>query len=484
MLLTGAGTVRAQLMTTFSTSTAVASGGTVTFAVTTSGVAITSMSSIPCAGPTPAFPASSVSFTCASGLASGTFVQQTFSVPSGSPAETVTYNANGPTSGSPSPTTAGTTTTGCGSLGATIGSTATCVVSNSATTVAGLSQSYTVSATGTTIQIGTSGAPSLAGSCNLSTGLPTPATVTYVCSTGQSVPNGFAGTITITNEAASTATSLGITTTMNVGGTGAGAIPAPTTQTVNASGSSSGAVTITSIDPSSGGPGTQVQINGSNLSNITAINFGSSTASILGCNFSGTSCMVSAPNASFGTTVNVSVVTSAGTSNTLPFTYGNGGGPGPIFGPGGGFYFGPTPPPPPSIGANTISLPPGWNLIGGAEGASLTGTPGPLYTYQGGGYQIVNAGTGLQPGLGYWAYLPTGGSLTLPVVPLQAQSIPLPPGQWVMIGNPSSSPVQVLGGDVVYTYSPVSNYQITNTLQPGEGAWIYSFNGGTLTIQP
>jgi len=189
------------------------------------------------------------------------------------------------------------------------------------------------------------------------------------------------------------------------------------------------------------------------------------------------------PERSFGTTVNVSVVTSAGPSNTLPFTYGNGSGPGPIFGPGG-FYFGPTPPPPPSIGVNTIQLPPGWNLIGGGIGTTISGTPGPLYTYQNGNYQIVNVGTGLTPGLGYWAYLPTGGSITIPSVTLQPQSIPLPGGQWTMIGNPTSSPVQVFGGDVVYTYSPTSNYQITTTLQPGEGAWIYSFSGGTLTIQP
>jgi hypothetical protein len=473
-LLSGAPTARAQLMPPpFSTSTAVASGGTIAFAVTTAGVQISSNTGLGTCTTTTALPAANVTYTCPAGLFMGANVQQTFTVPSGPIAETVTYNANGPVS-VPAATTAG--PTAC----TPAASPYTCTVTLGAPTASGGVLSLVVSPAGGESLVITGGPAVTCAQSPLSfSSVPTtsPITVTYTCGASQTIAAGPISLVVSTSPA-TPAPSIAA----NINANGPITVPAPSApQAVNVPGPSAATPVISSIDPSSGPPGTQVTLNGSNLTGVTAVNFGTTSANIAGCNAGGTSCGVYAPLLPNGTTANVTVVTGGGTSNAISFAY-NSGGPGPIIGPGGGFGFGPPPPPSGLIGANTIPLPAGWNLLGGGSGTTITGTPGPLFTYQGGGYQTINAGTGLEPGLGYWAYLATGGSMTIPIVSLQPQSVPLPAGQWTMIGNPTSSPVQVFGGDVVYTYSPVSNYQISNTLQPGQGAWVFSFNGGTLTM--
>jgi hypothetical protein len=57
-----------------------------------------------------------------------------------------------------------------------------------------------------------------------------------------------------------------------------------------------------------------------------------------------------------------------------------------------------------------------------------------------------------------------------------------------MIGNPYSIPqtVTLQSGDYAFTYAPGSGYSSAQTgsvtLQPGEGAWIYSAAGGTYVV--
>jgi hypothetical protein len=36
----------------------------------------------------------------------------------------------------------------------------------------------------------------------------------------------------------------------------------------------------------------------------------------------------------------------------------------------------------------------------------------------------------------------------------------------------------------VWAYDPISGYRETQTLTIGQGAWVYSANGGTVTITP
>jgi hypothetical protein len=132
------------------------------------------------------------------------------------------------------------------------------------------------------------------------------------------------------------------------------------------------------------------------------------------------------------------------------------------------------------------TYPAGWNIVSGPSGTTLTGSTGPLYTFSAGSaaYQTLPQGTPLQTGVGYWAYFPSGGSANFGPASSSSTTVQLPPGQFVMIGNPGAGTATVSGANaVVLTYSPTSNgYTQTTQLAPGQGAWAASPTGGTLTI--
>jgi hypothetical protein len=134
----------------------------------------------------------------------------------------------------------------------------------------------------------------------------------------------------------------------------------------------------------------------------------------------------------------------------------------------------------PGRGVN-VSYPAGWNLIAVPENTMLPAPQGPLYTFQAGdtAYETVQ---NTQSGLGYWAYFSSPATATLASGSPQSVTKSLPAGQYVMLGNPGSFPATVKGADVVYAYDPATGYQQTTTLQPGQGAWVLSTNGGTVTI--
>jgi hypothetical protein len=93
------------------------------------------------------------------------------------------------------------------------------------------------------------------------------------------------------------------------------------------------------------------------------------------------------------------------------------------------------------------------------------------------------AGTGLQPGEGYWAYFAGPTTASLPASGPQIYSVFLPAGQWVMIGNPGSTAADVSGADGVFVFDPVGNGYVTaTTLGPGQGAWAVSMTGGAVTV--
>jgi PKD repeat protein len=136
-----------------------------------------------------------------------------------------------------------------------------------------------------------------------------------------------------------------------------------------------------------------------------------------------------------------------------------------------------------SLPGQGINVPyqPGWNLVAVPLNTTIPGPLGPMYTYQAGdtAYEMVQ---NTQPGLGYWVFFNAPTTATLVAGSPQSVSLPIPAGQWVMVGNPGSFPATVRGADVVFVYNPSSGYQATTTLQPGQGAWVFSNSSGTVTI--
>lgn len=144
----------------------------------------------------------------------------------------------------------------------------------------------------------------------------------------------------------------------------------------------------------------------------------------------------------------------------------------------------PTPTPTPVLGGMPISYAAGWNIVAGPSATVVTGNLGPLYTFQAGNisYQTLPNGSSLTAGQGYWAFFPDTTISSIPFVGPQLITVTLPAGQWVMVGNPGSTAATVSGADAVYAYATGPGYQATATLQPGQGAWAISVNGGTVTI--
>jgi hypothetical protein len=144
--------------------------------------------------------------------------------------------------------------------------------------------------------------------------------------------------------------------------------------------------------------------------------------------------------------------------------------------------------------ASPVTYQAGWNLIGGPEGTLLQGTLGPLYTFRAGdsSYEVLPAGTALQAGVGYWGYFPSPTTIALPPVAPEDLTIPLPPNQWVMLGNPFDESVTF--SPAVGTNLTVVGYNASTgeymplppapccQLGPGFGAWAFSSNGGSVKL--
>jgi PKD repeat protein len=130
----------------------------------------------------------------------------------------------------------------------------------------------------------------------------------------------------------------------------------------------------------------------------------------------------------------------------------------------------------------------GWNLVSGPTGTVVTGNVGPLYSFPPGAttYQVIQNGTPLNAGQGYWAYFPTAATSSIAFVTAQTPrtaSVQAPAGQFFQIGNPGNTVATISGADAVDAFDPATNsYVQTTTLQPGQAAWVYSAAGGTITI--
>jgi len=135
-----------------------------------------------------------------------------------------------------------------------------------------------------------------------------------------------------------------------------------------------------------------------------------------------------------------------------------------------------------------VTYQPGWNLVGGPQGQTFTQALNPLYTFQAGdtNYETVPNTQGIVGGRGYWAYFTTTTTVTLSGTSSSTGSVYAPPGQYVMIGNPSATQtLTIRGADAAFAWDPAGNqYVPVTTLQPGQGAWVISLNGGTITVGP
>ncbi len=73
--------------------------------------------------------------------------------------------------------------------------------------------------------------------------------------------------------------------------------------------------------------------------------------------------------------------------------------------------------------------------------------------------------------------------MVIPRVAATTQSVPLPAGSFVMIGNPGDGTATVSGADYLVSFNSTTNtYTAISQLPPGQGAWAFSFNGGTATM--
>jgi hypothetical protein len=134
----------------------------------------------------------------------------------------------------------------------------------------------------------------------------------------------------------------------------------------------------------------------------------------------------------------------------------------------------------------SVSMAQGWDIVGGPSGTVINGNVGPLYTYQAAdtSYQIVPAGSTLVDGQGYWAYFAGPATDIIPLAAGQGLSVQLPASHFVMISNPGSGTATVMGADFMVVFNTATNqYQATTSLGPGQGAWVWSWNGGTARIQ-
>jgi hypothetical protein len=133
----------------------------------------------------------------------------------------------------------------------------------------------------------------------------------------------------------------------------------------------------------------------------------------------------------------------------------------------------------------TVNYPAGWNMVGATTGTVLQGTEGPLYTWQAGDtdYEVLPHDTPLEAGVGYWAFFPQPTSVTLASVIPAYLTIPLPAGQWIMVGSASQYGTGIFAASgaplTLEAFDPSSQLYVPSRGFPigakaGQAVWVYS----------
>jgi PKD repeat protein len=139
-------------------------------------------------------------------------------------------------------------------------------------------------------------------------------------------------------------------------------------------------------------------------------------------------------------------------------------------------------------GGPVVSYRAGWNIVAGPAGTIFSQSASSLFTFQANDttYQVITPTTPVQGGFGYWAYFTQQSTVTLSGVSADTRTISAPPGQYIMIGNPSAnSAVTIRGADTAVSWdAQTSTWKPVSSLAPGAGAWVLVLNGGTVTLSP
>jgi hypothetical protein len=124
-----------------------------------------------------------------------------------------------------------------------------------------------------------------------------------------------------------------------------------------------------------------------------------------------------------------------------------------------------------------VTYPAGWNLVAFPPGTDLSQISGPVYTYvpSSQSYEQVQPTQAMLSGMGFWVYFAAPATVVLGTGSAAPVSAGILPGQWVMLGDPSSTAPAIIKGDAIaYTYDPLDGYQQVTRgfLLPGKGVWV------------
>jgi hypothetical protein len=127
----------------------------------------------------------------------------------------------------------------------------------------------------------------------------------------------------------------------------------------------------------------------------------------------------------------------------------------------------------------------GWNLVGGPDG-TIFGTPRDMYSLGPDDTDFVpqQGNAPIVGGLGYWAYFSMPTTVTLNGPGYDGDSIDIPAGMWVLVGNPSGNRAAVVdGADAVDIFdAATARYVESSTIPVGQGAWVYSSSDTTVSV--
>jgi hypothetical protein len=142
----------------------------------------------------------------------------------------------------------------------------------------------------------------------------------------------------------------------------------------------------------------------------------------------------------------------------------------------------------PTARAATVAFTRGYQLVSGPDGTVFSGVFGQMYTLDVASQQFrpFDPTQPVRGGVGYFAYL----AAPVALVKMGADShdpvsVNVPAGGYALVGNPSAySGATVAGADAVYGFDASAGYMPESQIPPGQGALVYSDNGGTVTISP
>ncbi len=149
------------------------------------------------------------------------------------------------------------------------------------------------------------------------------------------------------------------------------------------------------------------------------------------------------------------------------------------------------PPPPCPHPTRTVTVPAGWslvetdltNLIANAVAPATIDT----YTWDGMEYMHTAGPVVVHSAFTAGAWVNSPATVTVTDLhlcnPIPTFAFQLPANEWRIIANIATTPEQASGMDELWVYDQTTGYYQTDILQPGQGAWAISYQGGTITFR-